>query len=76
MNIDKLNRKKEYLKRTALNKLIKMCHPKYKFGFTYYPNEGSFGEQAWREVERIIENLQIELDNIKKEKENGKEKSY
>jgi len=55
-----------YKKATALNKIRKLCNPKTKHNFTYYPGEGSKQEQIYLEIKYIIENLEKELKEIKK----------
>lgn len=56
---------KQRLKNEALNKIRKLYHPNTKHGFTYYPGEGSFGEQLSSEVNDIITNLEKSLKELK-----------
>lgn len=53
-----------HTKFTALNKIRKICHPKYN-GFSQWPEDGSYGEQKSYMIEEIIEKLEIDLVKIK-----------
>lgn len=50
-------------KLTALNKIKKMYHPKYTMN---YDRESSYGDQRDSAISEIIENLNKELDTIRK----------
>lgn len=56
---------RQRIKNEALNKIAKLHHPLHKNGYTYYPGEGSFSEQRDDEVNKIIENMNNELERIK-----------
>jgi len=55
-------------KATALNAIRKLYHPLTKHDFTYYEGEGSKMEQISFEVERIIEQLEKELLELKQKR--------
>jgi hypothetical protein len=52
-------------KATALNKIRKLYNTDTFGRYTYYPGDGSHGEQRDDEVSRIMEDLEKELKNIK-----------
>jgi hypothetical protein len=66
---------RQRIKNEALNSIAKLYHPLYKSNYTYYPGEGSFTEQRDGEVKELIENMNMQLERIKKEyqTENQKE---
>lgn len=54
-----------HTKATALNKIRKICHPKYN-GFSQWPEDGSYQEQKAEMITEIIEELEKNLIKIKK----------
>jgi len=57
---------KQYIKATALNKIRKMYHPLAKHNYTHYSNEGSTSEQMNDDVRYIIEEMEKDLDKLKR----------
>lgn len=55
-------------KATALNEIRKLYHPLTKHNFTYYEGEGSMMEQISYETQRIIEQLERDLIELKHKK--------
>lgn len=65
-----------HTKATALNKIRKICHPKYN-GFSQWPEDGSYGEQRSEMIIEIIEELEKNLIKIKKKfNQNHDRKTY
>lgn len=54
------------IRNTALNKIRVLYHPDTVHDFTYHEEEGSKMEQLSYEVQRIIKELEKELDRINK----------
>lgn len=58
-------------KLTALNAIRKIYHPLTKHSYTFYDGEGSKSEQQSDDVKYIIENLEKELKQLKKNEKNA-----
>lgn len=55
---------RQRIKSEALNKIRKLYHPKTQHNFTYYPGEGSKMEQLAQETERIMLEMEKELEKL------------
>lgn len=61
----------QMMKNEALNKIRKIYHPKYKFPYNNYGDEGSYGEQREYRISSIIEDLERKLKTVKKKQNNS-----
>ncbi len=59
-------RKRELVKREALNKIVKLLDPKNPFKCDIY-DQATVGEQILYEIESIIDNMHCHLRTTKKE---------
>lgn len=60
-----LNENRQRIKNEAPNKIRKMYHPKYKFPYSQYQEDGSGSEQKEDRIRMIIKNMERELEKSK-----------
>jgi hypothetical protein len=69
MKMSKKEKATQLAKFTALNSIKKMYHPLYKTPKYYYWDSETWEEYRDREVQRIVENLETELKQIREKYE-------